>query len=121
MREVSHVTLRYVTLRIRHIIMLTNTHHFYLPHMLLSFPHHGIQFSKSHLIINLPSLSVSPTYLLLITTLLKQNRHELNVTTLFDMNCVGLCTVSGGFMLDFTSKYKKFLPNCCQKETLLFV
>jgi len=35
--------------------------------------------------------------------------------------CVGLCTVSGGFVLDFTSNYKKFLPSCCHKETLLFI
>jgi len=106
---------------IRFIIMLTNTHHCYLPHLLLSFPHHGIQFSKFHLIVNLPSLSRSPTYLLLITTVLKQIRHELNDTTFFVAQCVGLCTVSGGAVLDFTSNYKKFLPSCCHKETLLFV
>ena len=64
------------------IIMLTNTHHCHLPELLLSFPHYGIQFSKFHFIMNLPSLSRSLTYFLLMTTVLKQNRHELNNTAM---------------------------------------
>ena len=65
---------------IRFNIMLTNTHHCYLPKLVQSFPHHDIQFSKFHLIIKIPSLSRSPTYLLLFATLLKQIPHELNNT-----------------------------------------
>ena len=62
--------------------------------------------------INLLTLSRSLTYLLLITTVLKKNRHELNDTAVCVAQCVVLCTVSGKFMLDITSKYKKFLPSC---------
>ena len=67
---------------IKLIIMLTNTHHYYLPELLLSFPYYSIQFSKFHFIMNLPSLSRSPTYFLLMLTVLKQNRHEMNNTAM---------------------------------------
>jgi hypothetical protein len=90
------ITLPYVLLRslfvrylpgfyncIRFSIILTNTQHCYLPELVQSFPHHDIQFRKLHLIIKLPSVSRSPTYLLVITTVLKQIWHELNDTTVF--------------------------------------
>jgi hypothetical protein len=88
-REVSQVTLRYVTYccafnvaefslvfnaRIKFIIMLTNTQHFFseLPLSL------RVHFTKLYLIINLPSLSSSPKYLFLILKILIQNQHETN-------------------------------------------
>ena len=94
--------------------MITNTHHTYLPKLFLSLPYHSIQFSKFHLIINIPSLSRSPTYLLLITTVLKQSRHELNDTVACVVLCVVLCTVSGGFMLDCIWNYNvQQFALCC--------
>ena len=71
---------RYIHTYISFITMLTNTHHYYLPELIQSFSHHDIQFSKVYLIINLPSLSRSPSYLLLITTVLQQNWHEMKET-----------------------------------------
>jgi len=67
----------------RFLIMLTNTRLCYFPELLLSFARHDIRFSKFHLVINLLSLSRSLTYLLLITTELKQNRHELKDISVF--------------------------------------
>ena len=40
----------------------------------------------------------------------------------FVLRCVWLlCTVRGGFVLDFTYNYKKFVPSCFHKGTLLFI
>jgi hypothetical protein len=60
--------------------MLINTNYCYLPELFLSFPHHSEQVTKFHLIFNFPFLSSFPTCLLIILTVLKQNRHELNDT-----------------------------------------
>jgi len=35
------------------------------------------------------------------------------------VQCVVLCKVSGGFVLNFTSDYKEFLSSCCHRDTLL--
>ena len=56
--------------------MLTNTHYFYLPAPPLSLPNLRIQFTNTHLIITLPYLSRSLTWLLLILKILIQNLHE---------------------------------------------
>ena len=56
-------------------------------------------------IINLPSLSRSITYLLLILTILVQNRYEMNDAAVCVACCVALCTVSGGFLLDYIWNY----------------
>jgi len=53
---------------------------FYLPELSVSLPHIRIQLTNIHFIINLPSLSRSLTYLLLLLTILKQNQHEMNET-----------------------------------------
>jgi len=49
----------------------------------------------------------------------------MNNTAVCVPYCVGLCTVSGGFVLGYISNYnvpyQKFRPICCQKETVLFV
>jgi len=69
------------------IIMLTITHHYYLPDLPLSLPYLRIQFTKIHLIYNLPSLSSFPTYLLLILIIFTQNLHDLIDTSLCRVVC----------------------------------
>ena len=51
---------------------------FFLPERSISLPHLDIRFTKFHFIMNLLSLSRSPTYLLFILKILIQNRHEMN-------------------------------------------
>ena len=100
--------------------MLTNTHNCYLSQLSVSLPHFRIQFNNIHFIIKLPSLTSSLTGLLLILTTLIQNQHEMNYTAVCVAYCVELCTVSGGFVLDYISNinvpYKKFRPSYCQKK-----
>ena len=102
-----HVKLRYVTLRyifprlsyyriltslitwIRRIIMLTNTHLYYLSEVAVSLSHFGIQFTNLHFIIKFPSLSRSLTCLLLILTTF------IIKSTLDEQHCRLCCILCG--------------------------